>query len=125
MFRRLPWKGRLIGVSTDEPGGLWVDYADVCWIMPSSFRDPVDHKALRRRQNGLLVHAGALRRHAASDTQSPETQKKLTALLDHLEDATGTRRTVTSTTYPTEGHHDDHPAAPAPSPRRKRRRKRR
>lgn len=124
MFRRLPWRGRLIGVSTDEPGGLWVDYADVCWLMPSSFRDPVDHKNLRRRQCGLLVHAGALRRHATSDTQSPETQKKLTALLDHLEDATGTRRTVTSTTYPTpEGPGHDHPAPPPA--KRKRRRKRR
>ena len=124
MFRRLPWRGRLIGVSTDEPGGLWVDYADVCWLMPSSFRDPVDHKNLRRRQCGLLVHAGALRRHATSDTQSPETQKKLTALLDHLEDATGTRRTVTSTTYPTpEGPGHDHPVPPPA--KRKRRRKRR
>ena len=124
MFRRLLWNGRLIGVSTDEPGGLWVDYADVCWLMPSSFRDPVDHKNLRRRQCGLLVHAGALRRHATSDTQSPETQKKLTALLDHLEDATGTRRTVTSTTYPTpEGPGHDHPAPPPA--KRKRRRKRR
>lgn len=124
MFRRLPWRGRLIGVSTDEPGGLWVDYADVCWLMPSSFRDPVDHKNFRRRQGGLLVHAGALRRHATSDTQSPETQKKLTALLDHLEDATGTRRTVTSTTYPTpEGPRHDHPVQPPA--KRKRRRKRR
>lgn len=124
MFRRLPWKGRLIGVSTDEPGGLWVDYADVCWLTPASFRDPVDHTLLRRRQGGLLVHAGALRRHATSDTQSPETQKKLTALLDYLEDATGNRCTVTSTTYPTpEGPSHDHPAPPPA--RRKRRRKRR
>jgi hypothetical protein len=113
-------------VSTDEDaaGSLWVDYADVCWLMPSSFRDPVDHRTLRRRQNGLLVHAGALRRHATSDTQSPETQKKLTALLDFLEDAIGTRRTITSTTRPAEGPHDDHPAAPVPA-KRKRRRKRR
>lgn len=126
MFRRLPWRGRLIGVSTDEDaaGSLWVDYADVCWLMPSSFRDPVDHKTLRRRQGGLLVHAGALRRHATSDIQSPETQKKLAALLDYLEDATGTRRTVTSTTCPTsEGPRDDHPAPPPA--KRKRRRKRR
>ncbi len=124
MFRRLLWNGRLIGVSTDEPGGLWVDYADVCWLMPASFRDPVDHTLLRRRQGRLLVHVGALRRHATSDTQSSETQKKLAALLDYLEDATGTRCTVTSTTYPTpEGPRHDHPAPPPA--KRKRRRKRR
>jgi len=116
-------------VIDDEPAGLWVDYADVCAIIRTGFRDPVDHQQLRRTGTGLFVRAAVLRRHAASDTLSTEAQHKLTGLLDDLEEITGNRRIITSTKYPTStpgsDHHDDHPAAPAPSPRRKRRRKRR